>query len=173
MPRDARLELAHAYGAPAPRSRVVVGAIWSESTLFARIAQLDSDIHSLDQAVDADIAKMKAKIAGGGTTDDADKRRLAWMTDWQAFKLDWSAFKAKGVWGTDEEQLSLFEQRYRQLHEAYVVLPGAIMPPSPPSPLPTPPNEKAASAIPWNGLVWIGGGLVAAWILSSAVKAAQ
>lgn len=179
MPRDLRLtrydapeDLRLTRFAPSPvdARRTVVGLITSGAELEARVKQLDSDIATLDVAVDKDLADMKAAQKAGQTLTDQQKARLAWVPGWTNYKFDWNAFKAKGISGWDETTLLTFEKRYRQLYDAWTAIPGAPAPPAPPSPMPEP---KKPLDIPWGGILAVGGAIAVAWGLSSVVRLAK
>lgn len=119
--------------------------VFDVSDVTPRVKQLDSDIASLDVAVDNDRKKMLDKVNAGGSLTDNEKTRVKWFPDWTNFKLDWSGYKAKGIYLGNEDQLEVFEKRYRQLYKAYTDLPGSETPPTPPSPEPTPKPTLAQS----------------------------
>lgn len=145
---------------------VRVGITFSDAAWTGRIKQLDSDIFALDQAVDAELKAIKARTPTGELPNAHDRAVLAWMPNYTAYKLDWSAFKASEPWGTTDNQqvLYVYEMRFRQLHTQWMKFATAIKPSVPLSPEPEKPKTlveevgAVADKVPWG---WIAGGAAA------------
>ncbi len=111
------------------------------------------------------VDEVLAEASGGtpGTPSKVDpltkdeRIRAAWLPNWTNYKLDWSAFKAKGIASNplSSVEMRTYELRYLQLRETWEKLPGAPKPATPVAPLPKEPS--LIPDIPWK---WIGGAVV-------------
>lgn len=125
-----------------PMPRTVVSGLLTTQEATARVNQLDSDIFSLDNAVDAELKaiKQRASTLPGKIPSESDQTTIKLVVDFQSFKLDWSSFKAKGVFIDSEPQLYGYEMRFRQIRKQWDSLPGVVKPATPVSPEPEKPE---------------------------------
>jgi hypothetical protein len=161
---------------PAALSRApVVGAVWSSEEINARVKQIDADIEATNNAVDVDRKALLAKSAGGTPLTDDEKKRVAFMKDWNQFLFDWNDQKAQGISIAGSSVLDTYDAKQRALRKTWESLSGAPHPVTPPSPTPAEVDKLHPSAASTlldavKPLAWGVGLLGAGLILSSIVR---